>query len=78
MQPAWLARALEQGPAVHGWTEDQRWTLARVSVLIARRFHVRFSQPQLSRILPHLLLVPSRSRCTGTWTGRGAGADDAR
>jgi transposase len=33
MQPAWrawLARALEQGPAVHGWTEDQRWTLARV------------------------------------------------
>lgn len=48
---AWLARALEQGPAAHGWTEDQRWTLARVSVLIARRFHVRFSQPQLSRIL---------------------------
>lgn len=54
MQPAWrawLARALEQGPAAHGWTEDQRWTLARVSVLVARRFHVRFSQPQLSRIL---------------------------
>ncbi|MFP3986477.1 winged helix-turn-helix domain-containing protein [Streptomyces sp. E11-3] len=47
---AWLARALEQGPAAHGWTEDQGWTLARVSVLIARRFHVRFSQPQLSRI----------------------------
>jgi putative transposase len=54
MQPAWrawLARALEQGPTAHGWAEDQRWTLARVSVLIARRFHVRFSQPQLSRIL---------------------------
>lgn len=48
---AWLARALEQGPAAHGWSEDQRWTLARISVLVARRFHVRFSQPQLSRIL---------------------------
>jgi transposase len=47
----WLARALEQGPAAHGWTEDQRWTLARVSVLVARRFPVRFSRPQLSRIL---------------------------
>ncbi|MER6695311.1 helix-turn-helix domain-containing protein [Streptomyces minutiscleroticus] len=31
--------------------EDQRWRLARISVLVARRFHVRFSQPQLSRIL---------------------------
>ncbi|KPI21412.1 Winged helix-turn helix domain containing protein [Actinobacteria bacterium OK074] len=48
---AWLACALEQGPAAHGWSEDQRWTLARIAVLVARRFHVRFSQPQLSRIL---------------------------
>ena len=39
MKPAWLACALEQGPAAHGWTEEQRWTLARVSVLVARRFH---------------------------------------
>jgi putative transposase len=48
---AWLARALEQGPAAHGWSEDRRWTLARIAVLVARRFHVPFSQPQLSRIL---------------------------
>jgi putative transposase len=54
MKPAWrdwLARALEEGPAAHGWVEDQRWTLARVATLIARRFHVRFSIKQVSRIL---------------------------
>ncbi|MQY40586.1 hypothetical protein SRB17_86190 [Streptomyces sp. RB17] len=34
-----------------GWVEDQRWTLARVSVVIARRFHVRFSPAQTWRIL---------------------------
>jgi hypothetical protein len=28
------------------WSEDQRWTPARTSVLLPRRFHVRFSQPQ--------------------------------
>ena len=48
---AWLAQALEQGPAAHGWTEDQRWTTARVAVLAARRFHVRFSDVQIWRIL---------------------------
>ena len=54
MKPAWrdwLATALEEGPAAHGWVEDQRWTLARVATLIARRFHVRFSIKQVSRIL---------------------------
>ncbi|MEW1914794.1 winged helix-turn-helix domain-containing protein [Kitasatospora sp. NPDC085895] len=48
---AWLAEALEQGPAAHGWVEDQRWTLARVATVIARRFHVRFSIKQTARIL---------------------------
>ncbi|MEY9997538.1 transposase [Streptomyces sp. V4I8] len=48
---AWLAQALEQGPAAYGWTEDQRWTTARVAVLVARRFHVRFSDAQIWRIL---------------------------
>ena len=48
---AWLEQALEDGPAAHGWVEDQRWTLERVAVLVARRFHVRFSEPQMSRIL---------------------------
>jgi putative transposase len=48
---AWLAAELEKGPAAHGWTEDQRWTLARVATVIARRFHVRFSSAQTWRIL---------------------------
>ncbi|WP_406410629.1 winged helix-turn-helix domain-containing protein [Streptomyces sp. NBC_01614] len=55
---------LEQGPAVHGRAEDQRWTLARVSLLVARRFHVRFSRPQLSRILRQMgFSVQVRVRC---------------
>jgi putative transposase len=48
---AWLEEALEQGPAAHGWVEDQRWTLARIVVLVARRFHVRFSPAQMWQIL---------------------------
>lgn len=48
---AWLAAELDKGPAAHGWAEDQRWTLARVATVIARRFHVRFSQAQTWRIL---------------------------
>jgi putative transposase len=44
--PAQLARlraALEQGPAGWGWDEDQRWTLGRVTTLIGRLFHVRYT-----------------------------------
>lgn len=48
---AWLAAELEMGPAAHGWTEDRRWTLARVATVIVRRFHVRFSPAQTWRIL---------------------------
>lgn len=38
-----LRTALDEGPAVHGWSEDQRWTLARVSALIARKFHRQYT-----------------------------------
>ncbi len=38
-----LRGALDAGPAAYGWTEDQRWTLARITALIARLFHVRYS-----------------------------------
>lgn len=48
---AWLEEVLEQGSAAHGWVEDQRWTLPRIALLIARRFHVRFSAAQVCRIL---------------------------
>ncbi|WP_258382424.1 hypothetical protein [Streptomyces sp. NTH33] len=31
---------LEQGPAAHGWDEDQVRTGARAATLIGRKFHV--------------------------------------
>lgn len=48
---------LEAGPAVHGWVEDQRWTLARVAELIHRLFGHRYPS------------VGCRICCTG-WAGR--------
>ena len=36
-QVAVLEQELAPGPAMHGW-EDQRWTLARIRELIARKF----------------------------------------
>ncbi|MGX4694647.1 hypothetical protein [Streptomyces sp. JNUCC 63] len=44
MRPAWRAwpeAEPAKGPAAHGRTEDQQWTLERVAIVIARRFHVR-------------------------------------
>lgn len=37
-----LAAALKQGLAEHGWSEDQRWTLARIRDLIWKLFPVRY------------------------------------
>src|SRR6201996_7835688 len=39
-QLAELETALDAGPAVWGWDEDQCWTLARIAELVARRFRV--------------------------------------
>ncbi|MET9839538.1 winged helix-turn-helix domain-containing protein [Streptomyces virginiae] len=36
-----LQAELEAAPAAHGWSEDQRWTLARVAELIHRLFGYR-------------------------------------
>jgi putative transposase len=38
-----LETELDRGPAAHGWTEDQRWTLARIAVLVRRLFKVSYS-----------------------------------
>ncbi|MFF4148018.1 helix-turn-helix domain-containing protein [Streptomyces sp. NPDC001698] len=35
-----LAAYLDEGPAAHGWDQDQVWTGARVATLIGRKFHV--------------------------------------
>ncbi|MDF5756745.1 winged helix-turn-helix domain-containing protein, partial [Spongiactinospora sp. TRM90649] len=60
-----LEAALDAGPAVWGWTEDQRWTLARVTVLVGRLFHVSYT-PRGIYYLPHRLgwspRVPRRRR----------------
>jgi putative transposase len=49
-----LEAALDAGPAVWGWTEDQRWTLARVTALIGRLFHVTYTQRGVSYLLHRL------------------------
>lgn len=53
-----LAAALQQGPAAHGYTEDQRWTLARVADLIARTFHVRYTLRGVSYLLHRMGFSP--------------------
>src|SRR2546423_12197099 len=45
-----LRTELARGPAEYGWA-DQRWTLARVAVLIGRLFHVRYTLRGTSYLL---------------------------
>ena len=53
-----LADALEPGPAARGYTEDQRWTLARVTDLIARLFHIRSTLRGVSYLLDRMGFSP--------------------
>src|SRR3954471_13640466 len=48
-----LRTELERGPAAHGWA-DQRWTLARITTLIGRLFHLRYT-PRGTAYLLHRL-----------------------
>lgn len=57
-----LAAMLDEGPVVHGW-DDARWTLARVSELIGRRFGVGYTLRGVSYLLHRMgyrLQVPAR------------------
>ncbi|MFJ5877422.1 winged helix-turn-helix domain-containing protein [Streptomyces sp. NPDC093088] len=45
---------LEAGPAAHGWSEDQRWTLARIAELIHRLFGHRYTPRGVSYLLHRL------------------------
>ena len=53
-----LRAALEGGPAAWGWGEDQRWTLARVTTLIGRLFHVRYTLRGTSYLLHRMGFTP--------------------
>ncbi|MFJ3311190.1 IS630 family transposase [Streptomyces sp. NPDC086549] len=53
-----LAEYLEQGPAAHGWVEDQVWTAARVATLIGRKFHVAYSVSGATRLMHRLGFSP--------------------
>ncbi|MER6076250.1 winged helix-turn-helix domain-containing protein [Streptomyces sp. NPDC001817] len=46
-----LASCLEEGPAAHGWDQDQVWTGARVATLTGRKFHVSSSVSGATRLM---------------------------
>ncbi len=52
-----LRSELARGPAVHGWA-DQRWTLARITLLIGRLFHIRYTLRGTSYLLHRIGLSP--------------------
>jgi transposase len=58
VQVARLRAALEGGPAAWGWGEDQRWTLARVTALIGRLFHIRYTLRGASYLLHRIGYTP--------------------
>ena len=53
-----LAAALREGPAEHGYTEDRRWTLARVADLISELFDVRYTLRGVSMLLHRMGFSP--------------------
>jgi len=57
-QLARLRGELDKDPAVHGWTEDQRWTLERAATLIGRLFHVRYTLRGTSYLLHRIGFTP--------------------
>jgi transposase len=61
LSPAQLSRLraeLDKGAAVWGWDEDQRWTLERVTTLIGRLFHVRYTLRGTSYLLHRIGFTP--------------------
>jgi transposase len=57
-QLARLRAAMDLGPAACGWNQDQRWTLARVTALIARLFHVHYTLRGASYLLHRMGYSP--------------------
>lgn len=57
-QMSQLATMLREGPAAHRYTEDQRWTLARIADLIADRFRVQYTLRGVSILLHRIGFSP--------------------
>src|SRR5207244_12331030 len=58
-----LATLLDAGPAVHGWDEDQCWTLARITEVVRRRFGVEYTLAGVDLLLHRIgwsVQVPAR------------------
>jgi transposase len=48
-----LEEFLDEGARAHGWN-DQRWTTSRITVLIAEKFHVRYTPRGVAYLLERL------------------------
>jgi transposase len=67
-----LETLLDAGPAVHGWDEDQCWTLARITEVARARFGVDYTLAGMDLLLHRIgwsVQVPAR---------RAAERDEAR
>jgi transposase len=53
-----LEQALDEGPAAHGWVEDQRWTLPWVATVIWELFRVRYTPRGVSYLLHRIGYTP--------------------
>jgi hypothetical protein len=53
-----LAAALDEGLSAYGWEQDRRWTLGRITTLIGRMFHVRYTLRGTSYLLHRLGFAP--------------------
>jgi putative transposase len=71
-----LGQALDEGPAAHGWVEDQRWTLPRVTRLIFMLFRIRYTPRGVSYLLhrmgwspqvPQHVAVERDEEAVATW-----------
>ncbi|MFF2199665.1 transposase [Streptomyces sp. NPDC058145] len=55
-----LATWLGEGPAAHGWVDDQVWTAARVCTLIGRKFHSVSGVTRLLHRMGYSVQMPAR------------------
>lgn len=53
-----LTAVLDAGPAAAGWSEDQRWTLARVVAVVESMFGVSYTIKGMSLLLRRLGYSP--------------------